>query len=47
MFASFVGEGTSLLCGFVVFATLGFIAHDLDVPIGEVVKSGKFYVFFS
>ena len=37
----FIGEGTSIFSGLVVFTILGFIAHDLGMPIEEVVKSGR------
>ena len=37
---TFVGEGTSIFSGFVVFTVLGFMAHELNVPVEDVVKSG-------
>ena len=37
---TFVGEGTSIFSGFVVFTVLGFMAHELKVPVEDVVKSG-------
>ena len=37
---TFIGEGTSIFSGFVVFTVLGFMAHELNVPVEEVVKSG-------
>ena len=38
---TFLGEGTSIFSGFVVFTILGFMAHELGVPVEEVVKSGE------
>ena len=38
---TFLGEGTSIFSGFVVFTILGFMAHELGVPVEEVVKSGN------
>ncbi|XP_021355818.1 sodium- and chloride-dependent creatine transporter 1-like [Mizuhopecten yessoensis] len=34
------GEGTSVFGGFVIFSALGFMAHEANVPLTEVVKSG-------
>ncbi|XP_060068612.1 sodium- and chloride-dependent glycine transporter 2-like [Ylistrum balloti] len=35
-----LGEGTSIYGGFVVFAVIGYMAHDANLPIATVVKSG-------
>ncbi|XP_033756245.1 sodium- and chloride-dependent glycine transporter 2-like [Pecten maximus] len=35
-----LGEGTSIYGGFVVFAVIGYMAHDANLPISTVVKSG-------
>ncbi|XP_046367052.2 sodium- and chloride-dependent glycine transporter 1-like isoform X1 [Haliotis rufescens] len=35
-----LGELTSVFAGFVVFATVGFLAHDLGQPVTEVITSG-------
>ncbi|XP_046557634.1 sodium- and chloride-dependent glycine transporter 2-like [Haliotis rubra] len=37
---TFVCEGTSLFAGLVVFSVLGFMAHEAQVPITDVVSSG-------
>ncbi|XP_033733171.1 sodium-dependent proline transporter-like [Pecten maximus] len=34
------GEGTSVFGGFVIFSALGFMAHEANVPLTEVAKSG-------
>ena len=44
-FVSIANFLTSILAGFVVFATLGFLAKQLDVPIEEVVNSGPGLAF--
>ena len=36
-----VNSGTSLYGGFVIFSVLGFMAQKQQVPVSEVVKSGK------
>ncbi|XP_046544140.1 sodium- and chloride-dependent glycine transporter 2-like [Haliotis rubra] len=36
-----VGQASSLFCGLVVFSTLGFMAHQAQIPISEVVSSGS------
>ncbi|XP_067652266.1 sodium- and chloride-dependent glycine transporter 2-like [Haliotis asinina] len=35
-----IGELTSVFAGFVVFATVGFLAHSLQQPVADVVTSG-------
>ncbi|XP_071088598.1 sodium- and chloride-dependent GABA transporter 1-like [Haliotis cracherodii] len=35
-----IGELTSVFAGFVVFATVGFLAHDLQKPVADVITSG-------
>ncbi len=39
----FVNCGTSVYAGFVVFCTLGYIAHEKNAPIEEVADQGKIY----
>ncbi|XP_046544144.1 sodium- and chloride-dependent glycine transporter 1-like [Haliotis rubra] len=36
-----VGQASSIFCGLVVFSTLGFMAHQAQIPISEVVSSGS------
>ncbi|XP_071091426.1 sodium- and chloride-dependent glycine transporter 1-like [Haliotis cracherodii] len=36
-----IGEASSVFCGLVVFSTLGFMAHQAQIPISEVVSSGS------
>ncbi|XP_067650827.1 sodium- and chloride-dependent glycine transporter 2-like [Haliotis asinina] len=36
-----VGEASSIFCGLVVFSSLGFMAHQAQIPISEVVSSGS------
>ncbi|XP_071088294.1 sodium- and chloride-dependent glycine transporter 2-like [Haliotis cracherodii] len=37
---TFVSEGTSMFGGLVVFTVIGFMAHEANVPVSEVVSSG-------
>ncbi|XP_046564506.1 sodium- and chloride-dependent betaine transporter-like [Haliotis rubra] len=39
------GELTSLFAGFVVFATVGFLAHDLQLPVSDVIIPGPGIAF--
>lgn len=36
---------TSILTGLVVYSTLGFVAYELEVPVGEVVQKGPSLAF--
>ncbi|XP_071091425.1 sodium- and chloride-dependent glycine transporter 2-like [Haliotis cracherodii] len=36
-----IGQASSVFCGLVVFSTLGFMAHQAQIPISEVVSSGS------
>ncbi|XP_071096640.1 sodium- and chloride-dependent glycine transporter 2-like [Haliotis cracherodii] len=38
--STFVCEGTSMFAGLVVFTILGYMSHEANVPITEVVSSG-------
>jgi len=44
---SFADTFTSLLAGTVIFSILGHLAHELDLPVAEVVKSGAGLAFVS
>ena len=44
---SFADTGTSLLAGTIIFSILGHLAHELDVDIKDVVKSGGGLAFVS
>jgi len=44
---SFADTGTSLLAGTIIFSILGHLAHELDLDITEVVKSGGGLAFVS
>ena len=37
-----ISEGTSIFAGFVVFTSLGVMAHRQGVHVSEVVSSGEF-----
>ncbi|XP_067652264.1 sodium- and chloride-dependent glycine transporter 1-like [Haliotis asinina] len=40
-----LGEFTSVYAGFIVFATVGFLAHNVDVPVADVITSGPGIAF--
>jgi len=44
---SFADTFTSLLAGTVIFSILGHLAHELDLPVEKVVKSGAGLAFVS
>jgi solute carrier family 6 amino acid transporter-like protein 5/7/9/14 len=47
MIVSLIDTFTSLLAGFTVFAILGNLAHEMNVDVSEVAKSGPGLVFVS
>ena len=44
---SFADTFTSLLAGTVIFSILGHLAHELDLPVEKVVKTGAGLAFVS
>lgn len=42
-----VNSFTSIFAGFVIFAILGFMAHQLNVDVSVVADSGKKNIFIS
>jgi len=44
---SFMDTMTSMLAGVITFAILGYLAHELGVPIEETIKSGAGLAFIS
>ncbi len=36
----FANAGTSIFSGFVVFSIIGYLAHELEVPVEKVVNEG-------
>ncbi|XP_076437581.1 sodium- and chloride-dependent glycine transporter 2-like isoform X2 [Babylonia areolata] len=40
-----MGEGTSVLCGFTIFSSLGYMAHRSGVSVSQVVSSGPGLAF--
>lgn len=45
LWTAFLNSGISIVAGFVVFATLGFLAAQRGVPVPEVVQSGPGLAF--
>lgn len=37
--------GTSFFAGLVIFSVIGFLAHELDVPVASVVDEGAGLAF--
>lgn len=47
IFVSLTNVFTCIFAGFSVFAMLGFMAHNIDVPVSEVVQSGPGLAFIA
>ncbi|KAL5291317.1 hypothetical protein ACFFRR_010613 [Megaselia abdita] len=47
VFVSLTNVFTCIFAGFSVFAVLGFMAHNIDVPVSEVVQSGPGLAFIA
>ena len=42
-----IGDGaTAVFAGFVIFAFLGYMANDLDLPIENVARAGRYINLF-
>ncbi|RVE56725.1 hypothetical protein OJAV_G00223990 [Oryzias javanicus] len=42
-----LNSATSIFAGFAVFSVLGFMAHDLDIPIEEIMSAGPGLAFIA
>jgi solute carrier family 6 (neurotransmitter transporter, glycine) member 5/9 len=42
---AFSNIGTSFFAGLVIFSVIGFLAHELDVPVASVVDEGAGLAF--